>query len=206
MNVLLTDILACPRCGNDFGLILLSHDTADRRVREGELGCPNCRDRFPIRDGFGDLRAPPRHALEAEAFPALPPQAGLTAAAGLGVAEGPGVFVFLGGVGRVAGEVALAVAGIEVAAVSAAAADWRAEPGVSRMVSRPGIPIRTGRVRGVAMDAHLWGQWGEEALRVLVPRGRLVLFGTAPEGTPWEGQEGVRVLLEDGAVTVLQGG
>lgn len=206
MNVLLTDILACPRCGNDFGLILLSHETADRRVREGELGCPNCRDRFPIRDGFGDLRAPPRPPLQPETFPSLPPRAGLTAAAGLAVAEGPGVFVFLGGAGRVAGEVARAVAGIEVAALSAAAAEWPAEPGVSRMVSRPGIPIRTGRVRGVAMDAHLWGEWGEEALRVLVPGGRLVLLGPAPEGALWQGQEGVRVLLEDDAVTVLARG
>ncbi|MDH3224905.1 MAG: Trm112 family protein [Gemmatimonadota bacterium] len=206
MNVLLTDILVCPRCGTDFGLILLSHETAQRRVREGELGCPNCRDRFPIRDGFGDLRAPPRHALEEETLPSLPPRAGLAAAAGLGVAEGPGVFVFLGGVGRVAGEVARAVSGIEVAAVSAAAAGWPAEPGVSRMVSRPGIPIRSGRVRGVAMDAYLWGRWGEEALRVLVPRSRLVLFGSPQEGTPWKGHEGVRVLLEDESVTVLTSG
>lgn len=60
MNVALTDHLVCPRCGPPFGLILLAHDVRDRRVRRGEFGCANCRDRFPVEDGFGDLRPPPR--------------------------------------------------------------------------------------------------------------------------------------------------
>ena len=60
MNVTLTDNLVCPRCGPPNGLLLLAHDVRDRRVHEGEFGCPNCRDRFPVVDGFGDLRPPPR--------------------------------------------------------------------------------------------------------------------------------------------------
>ena len=62
MNVALTDHLVCPRCGPPFGLILLAHEVRDRRVRRGEFGCANCRDRFPVEDGFGDLRPPPRGA------------------------------------------------------------------------------------------------------------------------------------------------
>lgn len=62
MNVDLIDHLVCPRCGPPYGLLLLAHDVRDRRVREGEFGCPNCRDRFPVSGWFGDLRPPPRGA------------------------------------------------------------------------------------------------------------------------------------------------
>ena len=60
MNTTLVDHLVCPRCGPPNGLLLLAHEVRDRRVLEGEFGCPNCRDRFPVAGGFGDLRPPPR--------------------------------------------------------------------------------------------------------------------------------------------------
>ena len=63
MHVLVADRLTCSRCGPEFGLILRADKTHDRRVTEGVLGCPNCRDQYPITDGFGDLRAPPRPEL-----------------------------------------------------------------------------------------------------------------------------------------------
>ncbi|GIS79943.1 MAG: hypothetical protein CM1200mP14_15090 [Gammaproteobacteria bacterium] len=63
MHVLVADRLTCSRCGPEFGLILRADQTHDRRVTEGVLGCPNCRDQYPITDGFGDLRAPPRSEL-----------------------------------------------------------------------------------------------------------------------------------------------
>lgn len=61
---MLTDRLTCPRCGPTFGLILLAERMVDRRVRDGTLGCPNCRDAFPVVDGFADLRAPPRRPVQ----------------------------------------------------------------------------------------------------------------------------------------------
>jgi uncharacterized protein YbaR (Trm112 family) len=63
VNLLLTDRLACPRCGPGFGLILLADRLEQRRVHQGTLGCPNCRDSFTVRGGFADLRAPPRGPL-----------------------------------------------------------------------------------------------------------------------------------------------
>ena len=63
MHILLTDRLACPRCGPEFGLVLLAHEVRDRRVLEGDLGCPNCREAYPVREGFADLRPPPRTPL-----------------------------------------------------------------------------------------------------------------------------------------------
>ena len=43
MHILLTDTLTCPRCGPDFGLILLAERIEGRRVMDGHLGCANCR-------------------------------------------------------------------------------------------------------------------------------------------------------------------
>jgi uncharacterized protein YbaR (Trm112 family) len=62
MHILLTDILTCPRCGPAFGLILLAEQTAGRRVLEGVLGCANCRERYPVRDGAIFFAGAPRNA------------------------------------------------------------------------------------------------------------------------------------------------
>lgn len=58
MHLFLTDRLACPRCGPGFGLILFADVVRDQRVLEGELGCSNCREQYPVREGFGDFRFP----------------------------------------------------------------------------------------------------------------------------------------------------
>lgn len=67
MHILLTDILSCPRCGPEFGLILLADRIEARRVLAGTLGCANCRSKYAIRDGVADLRAAPSAGAEAGA-------------------------------------------------------------------------------------------------------------------------------------------
>ena len=57
VNVVLTDHLVCPRCGPPFGMVLLARDVRDRRVHEGEFGCPNCRDTVPGGRGVRGLAA-----------------------------------------------------------------------------------------------------------------------------------------------------
>ena len=54
MYILLTDALTCPRCGPEFGLLVLADRMEERRVIEGRLGCANCRSAFPIRDAAAD--------------------------------------------------------------------------------------------------------------------------------------------------------
>jgi uncharacterized protein YbaR (Trm112 family) len=51
MHIVLTDVLTCPRCGPEFGLILLAHHVEARRVSSGALGCSNCREKYPIVEG-----------------------------------------------------------------------------------------------------------------------------------------------------------
>lgn len=61
MHILLTDVLTCPNCGPEFGLILLADRVENRRVLEGTLGCANCRERYGIVEGFADLRPSDAH-------------------------------------------------------------------------------------------------------------------------------------------------
>src|SRR5688500_18729002 len=69
MHILLTDLLTCPRCGPEFGLIVLSEGLEDRRVVEGRLGCANCRSSYPIRRGVADLRHARCAPMQASANP-----------------------------------------------------------------------------------------------------------------------------------------
>ena len=115
MHLLLTDRLACPRCGAGFGLILRADKLVDRRVIEGGLGCPNCRDRFPIVDGFADLRPPPRGDLPAApARGAVEPAETDALAALLGVTEGPGNIGVVGALSAHAGGLADRIQGVEI--------------------------------------------------------------------------------------------
>ena len=206
MNVLLTDVLTCPRCGPEFGLILLAHEVRERRVREGELGCPNCRDRFPIHRGFADLRAPPRSPLDdtpeeigAEEGSGPDP---LTLAACLAVTEGPGFMVFIGEVGLAAASVAGLVGGVEVVVVEPRAARWPQSPGVSRLAVWPGLPFRGG-ARGLVIDRDHWPEWKEEVLRVAGPQARIVLVGPDPEGSAPADVTPLVTVLDESGYTVL---
>ncbi len=209
MHLLLTDRLTCPRCGPEFGLILLADSMRERLVLEGRLGCSNCRDAFPVHDGFGDLRAPPRGDLppgrvgdpgttdpaEAERVTAL-----------LGVAEGPGTLALVGGVARCAAGVAAAVEGVEVVAVDAGLVAWPEAPRVSRMVARPGLPFFGRTLRGVAVDGALGAAWIREASRVVAPLSRVVVVDAPPETETVLEEAGLGVLAaEAGTVVAARG-
>ena len=136
MHLLLTDRLCCPRCGPEFGLILLSDHLEDRRVHKGGLGCSNCRDSYPVRGGVADLRAIPRGPL-------LPDPAGhgvsekttpAEVGALLGVLRGPGHLLVLGPLVAHARALADLIEGIEVVAGSVFEPDGVEESGVSRVV------------------------------------------------------------------------
>ncbi len=213
MNVVLTDHLVCPRCGPPFGLVLLAHNVRDRRVREGEFGCPNCRDRFPVEDGFADLRPPPRGPapVEAEGVNAATGRTGgrdeevasraLRLAAALGVAEGPGLIVVPDSHRAEAGPLARLVRGIEVVVVG-----WRGRAvvaeGVSAFVTGPRLPLRDGVARGVVVAGGEGEGWWGESLRVLVPGGRIVISHATPAARGWVGGAGLVTVLDEGGMVV----
>lgn len=208
MNVLLTDRLTCPRCGPAFGLILLADRVEERRVLEGLLGCPNCREKYPVRGGFGDLRAPPRTPLEHEDAPALDepdPEGTVRLAALLGVARGPGHVLLVGAPAGHAEALAEMLEEVEVVAVHAGLHGRGEVAAVSRIAARPGLPFYDRMIRGAALDGAAAGAMLDEAVRVVGPGGRVVVREPSPEVRERLAGAGLSpVLDEDGTVVVAR--
>jgi uncharacterized protein YbaR (Trm112 family) len=211
MQLLLTDRLACPRCGPGFGLILLADRLVERRVLEGTLGCPNCRDSFSVRDGFADLRAPPRGELgvglagadpvadvdteEAERITAL-----------LGIPRGPGTVALVGGPARHAACLVDAVPDLDAVVVDADVASWAEHPRVSRVVSWPSLPFFSGMLRGVVVDGRLGRAMLFEAARVTAGKCRTVVVEADDDAPDVLKEAGLSVLAaEAGTVVATRG-
>lgn len=187
MDVALSDLLTCPRCGPTHGLVLLPHAVADRRVESGVLGCANCRERYPIEDGVADLRVSGSAGVgpakgdgpwpaEEEGEDAAVRLAGL-----MGLAEARGAVLVAGPAVDHAEALAALVEGIEVVAVGLPDANPLAPaPGVSRMRAGPELPFRGGSLRGVTLTGG-WAALLEEGARVLGREGRLVVAPAPPE-------------------------
>jgi hypothetical protein len=188
--------------------VLLADRVVERRVLGGSLGCPNCRDRFPVRDGFGDLRAPPRKELSAASSSVAvehpTAEATLRLAAFLGVAEGPAHVALVGPVAGHAHALASLIPELEVAALSPALHDEPEGAGVSRMVSGPGLAFQSSSLRAVALSGDVSRALLEEAARVVVPSGRVVLSGTFPAAPEWVSAVGLHLLLHRGDVLVAE--
>lgn len=203
--MLLTDSLRCPRCGPEFGLVLLAERIdAERRVLEGSLGCPNCRNRYPIREGVADLRlgAPSEQAALPEATP--DPDAALRLAALLGLAEGGGRVVLRSAPPELAKEVAALAPRVQVAAVLDAPVPSVAAGRVDEVLAEGMLPFASGSLRGVAFPAAATAAHADDALRALGPKGRLVLEGVSPEVAGHLRGAGVRILLEEDGVLVAE--
>lgn len=214
MHILLTDRMSCPRCGPDFGLILLAHEVRDRRILHGDFGCANCRDSFTVENGFGDLRPPPRTPLTPDepsleatqddrGGPSDPSgEAALRGAALMGVTEGPGPLLMAGPVTELAEGVANLVEGLEVVALAPALRFEEERPGVSRMVSGPLLPFFSATFKAVYLSGDPQGQFILEAIRVLAPGGRLVLDGPSARFGDQMADVGLQVVLREEDVLV----
>jgi uncharacterized protein YbaR (Trm112 family) len=205
VHILLTDRLACPRCGPQFGLVLLADRIEARRVLEGRLGCSNCREQYLIAGGAADLRTGPT-AADAPADLGDAPEAAVRIAALLGLAGAAGHVLIAGPGAELAPVVAALVPELEVLAVTSRlpAGGPLAEemPGVSRLSAGAMLPLQGGTMRGVALTGGTSAPALAEALRVLVPGSRLVV-DPAPPGTgdALRGA-GAEVLLDQDGVVV----
>lgn len=205
MLILLTDLLACPRCGPEFGLVALADRMEERRVLEGTLGCSNCRQAYPVRGGVVELRLAGSGAPAAREGAAPDPESAARLAAALGLAGFAGMALLAGPGARHAAALAALVPEVEVVAV-----DERphtgGEPRVSRLTAAPGaLPLRSGALRAAALTGGAGDDRAlHEGLRVLAPGGRLVV-DPAPEGTAARlDAAGARILLDDAGAVVAQ--
>jgi uncharacterized protein YbaR (Trm112 family) len=208
MYLLLTDILACPRCGPEFGLILLADRIEERRVLEGRLGCPNCREQYPVRGGAldvhtaaGDADAPPSPGNagegDAEAAVRLAALLGLADARGTVLVAGPGI--------SLAHAVSELVQEVEVAALAPAWPDGEERPGVSRIAGGAGrLPFRDRTLRGVALTGGAGEARLAEAVRVLQPGARIVVERAAPGTAERLAALGAQVMLDQEGTVVAR--
>ncbi len=209
MHILVTDVLTCPRCGPGFGLILLATRMQERRVLDGELGCSNCRQRYPIRGGFADLTAPGGTRAGSEEDASQSPsvgdkETGVRLAALLGLDEPRGMALLAGGLACFAPAVAAAGGDVETIAVDPGLALWSEAAGVSRIGAEAGLPLANRSLRAVAVsgDVDL-----SEAARVVRPLGRLVVEGASPDVVRRLPELGLSVLAaEDGSVVAVRKG
>jgi uncharacterized protein YbaR (Trm112 family) len=194
MHILLTDILRCPRCGPEFGLVLLADAVEDRRVSGGRLGCANCREAYPIRGGEVDLRIPGREPLPDAEAAGDGREAAVRLAALLGLTEAWGSVLLVGAGAELADALAALVPGVEVVQAAGRPGEGGAE-GLSRVVAGAPLPLAPRSLRGVSLGAGAAGLLAEGA-RVLAAGGRIVVEG-APAGTPdLLVGEGLKVLLD----------
>lgn len=215
MHLFLTDRITCPRCGPEFGLILLAHQVQERRVIQGEFGCANCREQYPVEEGFGDLRIPPRTALDELPPPATgpvteaelgDPQGAVRMAALLGVTEGPGTLLFTGPMAALAGSVVDLIGGVEAVAVDPSQRGAEGRKGVSRLVSSPGLPFFSATFKGVVVSGVPGKAWLAEAARVLAPKCRMVVLDAAEDTEKELETDGFQTILHEGGILVAQKG
>ena len=166
-------------------MILIADHLENRRVIEGSLGCPNCRDRFPVQAGFGDLRPPPRSTLDE--VPAVEPPASPSAmevAALLGLTDGPGNVALIGNLSGHAAALAGLVPGVEFIGIAPGLRRWEEGEGVSRLNAGASLPFSDGSLRGVglvaegsptaAANSSMAGELG----RVVARDGRIAVWST----------------------------
>lgn len=188
MHIELTELLRCPSQHPAEHLVLSTGTMLGRSVRSGVVGCPVCRREFPIIDGivdFGGIGAMSSGKAGGEvqrtetAAAARPATAAQTLQALLDLGGPGGTVALLGLAAPRAGELAALMSGIHFVGINAPR-DLAESPVLSVIRAGDFIPLRDAVVRGVVVgpDAAR-APWLAEAVRVLLPRRRLVVEGTA---------------------------
>ncbi|MBW3553836.1 MAG: hypothetical protein KY466_10000 [Gemmatimonadetes bacterium] len=196
MHVSLTDVLTCPRCGPGHGLILLPEAVRDRRVVSGFLGCADCRERYPVREGVADLSGGGDVGTGGGAWGGEGGEA-VRLAGLLGLGEAQGV-VLLAGPAAAAGR---ELSGL-LEAVEVVVAGTSAEAGVSVLRVGGALPFQSAKLRGVALTGPAADLLLEEGARVLAPLARLLLDPAPADARERLAAEGLRVVAEEGGAVL----
>jgi uncharacterized protein YbaR (Trm112 family) len=212
MHILLTDVVTCPRCGPEFGLIVLAERIEERRVLQGKLGCPNCREEYPVDGGIGDLRwprasfgatsrvddgrVPGGESLQPD------PERPYRLAALLGITGPSGPVVIVSGEPSVISEVQRHLPDAGVVGMSREAPFGAAGAGSGWLLATTTFPFRSRSLGGVVLATGDPFPLVDDALRCL-DRGARIVIDPAPEGTAEALlREGAELLLEQEEVAV----
>lgn len=178
MHIELTEMLRCPDPHREEYLVLSTGEMLGRMIRSGTVGCPVCRQEYPIARGIVDFTGGAMRDLVPARAPAPDPQT-LQALLEL---SGPGGFVVLvGSAARHAAGLAGLMAGIHFVGINAAA-DVEELAVLSLLRASGVIPLRQAIARGVIVGGEAaTSQWLAEAHRVLLRGRRFVVEDEEPE-------------------------
>jgi uncharacterized protein YbaR (Trm112 family) len=213
MHILMTDVLTCPRCGPRFGLILIADRmTPDRRIVEGALGCSNCREKYPVRNGIvdftGTIATDEAGAADGADTAAAGDdgEAAIRVAALLGLTGGPGYVLLAGSAAGRARTVSSLLDDIEVVTATTAGAataiDAAPPANISRLAVGGALPLASARMAGVFLAGGAADTLLEEAARTVAPLGRLVLEPAPADAGERLRAAGMRVLLQEGETVI----
>ncbi len=206
MHILLTDILTCPRCGPDFGLILLADVIADRRVTTGRLGCANCRESYRVKERVADLRTGTGEGWEMELAPPFdgdPEEAAVRVTALLGVTEGPAMIVLAGPAAGLSTRIGGMIPDVEP--VSLVVTELPEEERSGSILRVEGVfPFYPRSVRAVALPFRAGDAQIAAAARVVAPGGRLLVCTEDGDAGAVLDREGLSVILDQEGVLVAE--
>ena len=172
----LVDSLRCVKAHEDSWLVARADELDARHIVRGELGCPVCATRYPVRAGVVDFTvgAPRPSGQAAEQGMAL------RAAALLGLTEPGGLVVLAGAWAACADELLGMVDGVQLLALDFAPGT---ESGGALSLARIAdvLPLAAGCARGIALDLeHSTESLLGGAATALAPGGRLIAPALAP--------------------------
>ncbi|NIN71208.1 MAG: hypothetical protein GTO46_04575 [Gemmatimonadetes bacterium] len=199
----LTDLLTCPGCGPGFGLVLLVHEVEERRVIRGWLGCPNCRNDFPVENGVADLRREPgasgaaRPAYEEE-------ELALKVVALSGLSDGHDYLLLDERLAHAAAAVIEMAPELEVIIVRTTSDDSAERHGISRVLSDAPFPLVEYRLRGVAIAPGGNRELVAAAARHVSTGGRLVMFDATDIDLDEVERVGLAVVAAEGGTVVAE--
>lgn len=166
MFIELAEFLRCPADHDETYCVVTPDRMVGRHIVEGTIGCPRCRQEFPIRDGVGLLtvggvRTP---SIRSAALPDV-----MTVAALLNLMGPGGYAVLVGSAAQLVEGLAAVIDGVHFVAVNAPA-DVAADARWSRVDGAARLPLRSSMARGVVLGGEC-----EDAL--VADAGRVVLRG-----------------------------
>lgn len=199
----LTDLLTCPHCGPECGLVLLVQETVDRRVHSGWLGCPNCRRDFPVRGGVADLRLDPAAAPDPRP-PLEEDELALKIVALGGLAEERGCLLLDERLAHSAAEIARLAPGLQVIVVRRSPPEVVRPDEANVILSDGDLPLLEYRWRAVAIAPGGDRELVAAAARRVESGGRLVLFDATAGDREEIEPAGLEIIASEGGTTVAQ--
>jgi len=168
------DSLRCVRPHEDSWLVARADELVARHIVRGELGCPVCEARYPVRDGVADFALGGEDSSMRVEPSSTHAELAVRAAALLGLTEPGGIVVLAGEWSAAAPALLEMVEGVHLLALDPAPG---LESGGALSLARIAhvLPLAAGSMRGIALDAaHATPSLLAGAARALAPGARLI--------------------------------